>query len=266
MKSILVVDDEKDIRDRLKKHIGKKGYNVITASSIKTAKEFIVNEELYCVIIDLTLDSSSEFGGMEVFHFARSNKIHIIFLSAYVFQTLKENFEKEIKTNILKEIEKDYIHKGGENNYIRAVIDKLIKIENRKNDRFVFISYAREDREVAIKLYNNLVSYGINAWIDIRKLLPGQKWKDVIIKAINQCSHFIAIFSENSVSKRGYVQKEVAAALEILEKLPSSSIYFIPVRLDECEPSHNVIHDICWVDMFPSWDEGEKLILKAITQ
>ena len=91
-KNILVVDDVEDIRHQLSKHLTRHNYNVLTASSIKTAKDIIVNEKINCIILDLTLDNNSEFGGMDVFHFARSNSIKVVILSAYVFKSLKDNF------------------------------------------------------------------------------------------------------------------------------------------------------------------------------
>lgn len=61
----------------------------------------------------------------------------------------------------------------------------------------------------------------------------------------------MALLSTNSVSKRGSVQKELKDALDILDEYPSSAIFLIPVRLDDCVASDVRIEDIHWVDMFP---------------
>jgi hypothetical protein len=133
-----------------------------------------------------------------------------------------------------------------------------------KSPPTVFISYAREDLRAAQKLYNDLKRAGANSWLDKESLLPGQRWKVEIKRAIKRSRYFLAVLSSNSVSRRGYVHKEVAAALEILDEFPESQIFIIPVRLDDCSPSHERLRDLQWVDMFPSWNDGVEKILRAI--
>ncbi|MCP4353277.1 MAG: TIR domain-containing protein [Desulfobacterales bacterium] len=49
---------------------------------------------------------------------------------------------------------------------------------------FTFISYAREDLNIARQLYYDLRIGGANPWLDFESLYAGQNWKDVIIRAI----------------------------------------------------------------------------------
>jgi len=128
----------------------------------------------------------------------------------------------------------------------------------------VFIGYAREDEAVAIRLYNDLTSAGLDVWIDKKSLLAGQEWRSTIRKAIKDSRYFISLISRNSVPKRGFVQKELKIALDILDEFPESDIYIIPVRLDESEPSQEELRSLHWVDMFPNWQEGLEKILKSI--
>jgi hypothetical protein len=65
----------------------------------------------------------------------------------------------------------------------------------------VFISYAREDQQAAMRLYNEIKSSGLNPWIDRKRILPGQKWEKEIEKAIKNSAYFIPLFSSNSVQK-----------------------------------------------------------------
>jgi len=39
----------------------------------------------------------------------------------------------------------------------------------------IFLSYAREDMGMAKQLYNDLKRYGLDVWLDIESLLPGDK-------------------------------------------------------------------------------------------
>ncbi len=132
------------------------------------------------------------------------------------------------------------------------------------NDR-IFISYAREDCKIAIKLYNDLIASGFKPWIDCKDLLPGQKWKFEIETAIKKCSYFIPLLSINSVSKRGFVQEELKIGLEISKRVPNSEIFIIPVRIDNCRPVDDELRKIHWVDLFPSYEEGLKSILQVLS-
>ena len=57
----------------------------------------------------------------------------------------------------------------------------------------------------------------------------------------------------------------MAIALDILDEFPEEDIFIIPVRLNECSPSHEKLKELHWVDMFPSWDDGLKKILSVIS-
>ena len=128
----------------------------------------------------------------------------------------------------------------------------------------VFISYAKEDSEIAKKLYDDLRKVGINAWLDSENLLPGQNWRTVIHDAIRKCRFFIPLLSSYSISKRGYIQKELKIALDILDELPREDIFIIPIRLDESRPSHEILSELHWVDLFPSYETGFSKILKVL--
>ncbi|MHC1632150.1 MAG: TIR domain-containing protein [Methanotrichaceae archaeon] len=128
----------------------------------------------------------------------------------------------------------------------------------------VFIGYAREDGETTKRLDSELTAAGADVWFDKKSILPGQRWEVAIKKAIKNSRYFLALLSSNSVNKKGYVQKELAQAFEILDEFPESEIYIIPVRIDECEPSHEKLCEIQWADMFPNWEDGLEKILASM--
>lgn len=105
---------------------------------------------------------------------------------------------------------------------------------------------------------------GIQVWFDKKSLLPGQKWRNVIKTAIKNSRYFLAILSSNSVTQKGYVQKEVSEALDLLDEFPESEIFIIPIRLDECEPSHEKLKDLHWANLFSDWDDGLIKILASM--
>lgn len=69
-------------------------------------------------------------------------------------------------------------------------------------------------------------------WLDQDSFLPGQDWRVTIEDAIKGHRFFIALLSSRSMSKKGYVQKELRIALEVLDQYPESKAFIMPVRLD----------------------------------
>jgi hypothetical protein len=127
----------------------------------------------------------------------------------------------------------------------------------------LFLSYAREDSVAARKLYEELSARGLNVWLDREALRPGQNWRVAVRQAIRGSRYFLALLSENSVSKVGYVQKELKDALDILEEHPITSVFIIPARLDDCTPADHRIRDLHWVDLFADWNHGVEQIVKT---
>lgn len=128
----------------------------------------------------------------------------------------------------------------------------------------VFISYAREDSDAASRLYLELRERGFDAWFDLEKLRPGVRWKKRIARAIRESDAVVALLSTRSVSKRGYVQKEIRFALEVVDELPDSEVFLIPARLDECRPGHDDLYELQWIDLFPDWETGLTRIEDAL--
>jgi hypothetical protein len=128
----------------------------------------------------------------------------------------------------------------------------------------VFISYAREDQTLALRLFDDLVRRGIESWIDAKNLVPGMRWQDAIKAAIRESTHFVALLSSTSIRKRGYVQAELKIAFEVLDEIPPDEIFVVPVRVDECTPPHPRLSELHWADLFPSYEAGLAKIIRAI--
>jgi hypothetical protein len=97
----------------------------------------------------------------------------------------------------------------------------------------VFISYANKDQERVKPFYEELDRQGFSVWMDCFRLRAGQNW-DFEIKRAQEKSEFIVTFlSNNSVSRRGYVQREMKDAVDKLKEKLIDDIYLIPVLLDD---------------------------------
>jgi hypothetical protein len=130
----------------------------------------------------------------------------------------------------------------------------------------VFISYATEDYDFALKIYESLKHEGAEPWLDREDLLPGQNWKQVIKQVIKASHYFLTLLSSRSVSKRGFVQEEQRAAFEEARRYPPDKIFIIPVRLDDCESPYEELQDIHCADLSvaSSYEEVIRKILKAM--
>ena len=128
----------------------------------------------------------------------------------------------------------------------------------------VFISYAHEDYNAARRLYDELRLLGTEPWLDKECILPGQRWEFAIETAIHESNYVVFILSSNSTAKRGYIQKELRIALDVLDTIPESQIFLIPAKLDDTTPTHPRLRELQWVKMYPSWDEGFAKIIRVL--
>lgn len=100
----------------------------------------------------------------------------------------------------------------------------------------VFLCHASQDKPIVRELYQRLLAEGwIDPWLDEEKLLPGQDWDMEIEKAVESADVVIVFLSSNSVSREGYIQKELRYVLDMALEKPEGAIFVIPLRLDDCQ-------------------------------
>jgi hypothetical protein len=86
------------------------------------------------------------------------------------------------------------------------------------------------------ELYRKLRAEGwIDVWFDEENLLPGQNWTLEIEKAVEGSDVVIVCLSDSSVTREGYLQKELRIVLDIADEKPEGTIFVIPLRLQECQ-------------------------------
>ena len=124
----------------------------------------------------------------------------------------------------------------------------------------VFLCHASGDKPPVRDLYKRLVAEGVDAWLDKEKLLPGQDWRVEIPRAVQEADVVIVFLSKKSISKEGYVQKEIKFALDIAEEKPEGTIFLIPARLEECLVPERLSR-WQWVDLFE--DNGFVQLLRS---
>jgi hypothetical protein len=125
----------------------------------------------------------------------------------------------------------------------------------------IFLCHANEDKSQVREVYRRLKAEGFEPWLDEEDLLPGQLWNQEIHRALRSSNFILIFFSQNSVLKQGYVQREMKLALDTWEEVPGGQIHTIPIRLDACEIPER-FKPFQWVDLFG--DDGFEKIIRAI--
>ena len=146
-----------------------------------------------------------------------------------------------------------------------------MEIKHAREMKHVFISYCRENMDVVDRLCENLISRGIKVWLDRKALEPGMQWKLAIQQAIHQGTYFVACFSkESNTREQTYMSEELALAVEKLQERPFDKVWFIPIKLNECEiPSIDIgggatLRDLQYVNLYEDWEIGIQRIVNVM--
>lgn len=119
---------------------------------------------------------------------------------------------------------------------INKKVTSLSKIEtkSKKEALKVFLCHANEDKEIVRDLYSRLIQTGVKPWFDEENLLPGQEWQLEIENSVRSSDVVIVCLSQKSITKTGFVQKEIKFALDIADEQPEGTIFIIPLKIEEC--------------------------------
>ncbi len=127
----------------------------------------------------------------------------------------------------------------------------------------VFVCHSSNDKPAVRGLYGRLEGDGLQPWIDEEDLLPGQDWDLEIRKAVREADAVIVCLSKSSVTKEGYVQKEIKIALDVADEKPEGTIFIIPVKLEECRVPERLSR-WQWVNLFE--DKGYDKLVAALEE
>ena len=99
----------------------------------------------------------------------------------------------------------------------------------------VFLCHSSGDKETVRELFKLLSRHNIEPWLDEVNLLPGQNWRLEIPKVVRKSDIVIICLSRSSITKVGYVQKEIVYALDVADEQPEGAIFIVPLKLEACE-------------------------------
>ena len=106
----------------------------------------------------------------------------------------------------------------------------------------VFLSYSREDSDVARRLADALRAFGLEVWFDQNELRGGDSWDAKIRTQIRTCSLFVAIISENTQARgEGYFRREWKLAVERTHDMAAGVAFLLPVVSDDTAESEALV-------------------------
>jgi hypothetical protein len=124
-----------------------------------------------------------------------------------------------------------------------------------------FLCHSSDDKPRVKKLFEQLGNDNVVPWLDEEVLLGGQEWEKVIRKAVRSADVVIVCLSRKSVSREGFVQKEIGFALDKAEEKPEGTIYIIPLRLERCNVPDR-LKRWHWLNLYTK--NGYKKLIKTL--
>jgi hypothetical protein len=124
-----------------------------------------------------------------------------------------------------------------------------------------FLCHSSDDKPRVKKLFEQLRNDNVVPWLDEEVLLGGQEWEKVIRKAVRSADVVIVCLSRKSVSREGFVQKEIGLALDKAEEKPEGTIYIIPLRLERCNVPDR-LKRWHWLNLYTK--NGYKKLIKTL--
>lgn len=113
----------------------------------------------------------------------------------------------------------------------------------------VFLSYAKEDKEFILECYEELKRKNFDPWMDEHDLLPGQAWDECLKENMKDTDVVLTFMSSDSVSKIGYVQRELKYFIDKRKNFPEGFIYLIPIQLDKCDVPNAIASEIQFINI-----------------
>jgi len=89
-----------------------------------------------------------------------------------------------------------------------------------------FLSYARADEGVALRLADRLIAAGVPIWVDQYDISPSQHWDRAVEAAVRGCEGMIVVLSPKAAASHN-VADEVSVAIE-------SGKQVIPILIEAC--------------------------------
>jgi hypothetical protein len=103
-----------------------------------------------------------------------------------------------------------------------------------EHSKAVFLSYASEDADAALRICTALRAAGIEVWFDQSELRGGDAGDAAIRRQIKNCGLFIPVISKNThLREEGYFRLEWKIAVDRSHLMTTHKAFLLPVVIDD---------------------------------
>ena len=123
---------------------------------------------------------------------------------------------------------------------------------------YIFIRYAKVDKEFADKIAHDLRKNGVQIWQGKNAIKPGEDWASAIQRAIIEADAIIFISSKSSASST-LIQRELQLAKD-------NDVTILPIVLDYLgfKNMPKILYGITWIDFRKDYDKTLQNLLDRI--
>jgi TolB-like protein/Tfp pilus assembly protein PilF len=108
----------------------------------------------------------------------------------------------------------------------------------------VFLSYASQDADAAVRICDSLRAAGIEVWLDQSELRGGETWDASIRKQIKACALFLPVISAStSARSEGYFRLEWKLAVDRSHLMAAERAFILPVVIDGAREGDALVPD-----------------------
>ena len=108
------------------------------------------------------------------------------------------------------------------------------RLPMNEDTKAIFLSYASQDAEIALRIADSLRAAGFEVWFDQTELRGGDAWDALIRKRIKDCLLFVPVISKNTESRReGYFRLEWKLAVDRSHLMADDQAFIMPVVIDD---------------------------------
>jgi TIR domain/Restriction endonuclease len=123
----------------------------------------------------------------------------------------------------------------------------------------VFVSYASPDIAAAKLLVDGLRSRGLNVWLDVYEIQPGENIAESIRKAVSASSYLLLLCSSHSDQSLWFDD----TVKSVLKEAQSRGVTVLPVLLEDCEVPRS-LSMYQWFDMRSGISENLGRLAEAL--
>jgi hypothetical protein len=123
----------------------------------------------------------------------------------------------------------------------------------------LYLTYSQEDTEVARRIAHDFGKRGIDAWLDVERLAPGQEWRTQAQEVLDRCDGIVVLVSP-ALRQNRYAAQEISYTLSRGKRI-------VPLRVAPVAPSDISLElaDLSMIDAVgPSYSDAIDAVVDVV--